>query len=216
MKKLLLLFAAMLLPLVASADKSGKCGTNVYYSYNESTQRLTIYGEGPMYSYEDIDDYSYPWRECSIKFLEIGDGVTSVGNFNFPYKGMISLSFPNSMTSIGEWAFLGCGSLTSITLPKSVTKIGKNAFLCCDNLATIISEIENPFSIDNSVFTSVLSKAKLIVPKGTISKYKATDGWKGFANIVEATENEEGDITDNVLVHSKAGATSHICRFHTP
>ena len=199
--KQLLLFVMTLLPMVSSADKSGKCGTNVYYSYNESTQKLTIYGEGPMYNYKDIDDYGYPWRECSIKYLEIENGVTSVGDLNFPYKGMISMSFPNSVTSIGVYAFLGCGDLTSITLPNSVTKIGKSAFLSCDNLATIVSEIENPFSIDNSVFSSVLSKAKLIVPKGTIDKYKATDGWKGFANIVEATENEEGDITDNGIYY---------------
>ena len=209
--KQLLLFVMTLLPMVASADKSGRCGTNVYYSYNESTQRLTISGQGSMYNYEDIDDYGYPWRGCSIKFLEIGNGVTSVGNFNFPSNDMIFLSFPNSVTSIGECAFLGCGSLTSITLPNSLTRIGKNAFLSCNNLATIVSEIENPFSIDNSVFSSVLYKAKLIVPKGTISKYKATDGWKSFANIVEATGNEEADITDNgIYYHLKSDGSLEV------
>lgn len=211
MKKLLL-FVLMLLPMVASADVTGKCGANVYYSYNESTQKLTISGKGPMYDYDDMmDDYSYPWRGCSIKFLEIEDGVTSVGDFNFSNKGMISLSLPNSVTSIGQCAFYGCGSLNSIALPNSLTRIGNNAFTGCNNLTTIVSEIMNPYSIDNSVFSSVFSKAKLIVPKGTISKYKATDGWKSFANIVEATGNEEADITDNgIYYHLKSDGSLEV------
>ena len=208
----LLLFVLMLLPMVASADVTGKCGANVYYSYNESTQKLTISGKGPMYDYDDMmDDYSYPWRGCSIKFLEIEDGVTSVGDFNFSNKGMISLSLPNSVTSIGQCAFYGCGSLNSIALPNSLTRIGNNAFTGCNNLTTIVSEIVNPYSIDNSVFSSVFSKAKLIVPKGTISKYKATDGWKSFANIVEATGNEEADITDNgIYYHLKSDGSLEV------
>ena len=210
--KQLLLFVMTLLPMVASADKSGKCGANVYYSYNESTQKLIIFGEGPMSDYEDMmDDYMYPWRGCSIKFLEIEDGVTSIGDFNFSNKGMISLSLPNSVTSIGQCAFYGCGSLNSIALPNSLTRIGNNAFTGCNNLTTIVSEIVNPYSIDNSVFSSVFSKAKLIVPKGTINKYKATDGWKSFANIVEATGNEEADITDNgIYYHLKSDGSLEV------
>ena len=210
--KQFLLFVMTLLPLIASADVTGKCGANVYYSYNESTQKLTISGKGPMSDYEDMmDDYSYPWRGCSIKFLEIEDGVTSVGDFNFSNKGMISLSLPNSVTSIGQCAFYGCGSLNSIELPNSLTRIGNNAFTGCNNLTTIVSEIVNPYSIDNSVFSSVFSKAKLIVPKGTISKYKATDGWKSFANIVEATGNEEADITDNgIYYHLKSDGSLEV------
>ena len=198
--KQLLLFIMTLLPMVASADKSGQCGTNVYYSYNESTQKLTISGEGPMYNYSDNDENPWSWQRISIKHLEIEDGVTSVGDFSFSNQGMISLTFPNSVTYIGKFSFYSC-DLTFITIPNSVTAIGTYAFFGCDNLATIVSEIEDPFSIDNSVFSSVISRAKLIVPKGTISKYKATDGWKGFANIVEATENEEGDITDNGIYY---------------
>ena len=42
-----------------------------------------------------------------------------------------SVSIPNYVTSIGEYALFGCNSLTSITIPESVTTIGENAFSGC-------------------------------------------------------------------------------------
>ena len=80
--------------------------------------------------------------------------------------------------------------LTSITIPNSVTSIGGNAF---DEIAvsTIVSLIENPFAIYGSIssyktFTlNTFNNATLYVPTGTINKYKATEGWKDFNNIVE-------------------------------
>ena len=48
---------------------------------------------------------------------------------------------PNSVTSIGLGAFLGCTGLTSITIPSSVTSIGDGAFQSCEGLTSI--EIPN-------------------------------------------------------------------------
>ena len=54
--------------------------------------------------------------------------------------------------------------------------------------------IENPFAIDYSVFSNY--NATLYVPIGTSDKYKSTDGWKDFKNIVEI----EIDGIENVAV----------------
>ena len=60
-------------------------------------------------------------------------------------------TIPNSVTTIGDWAFAGCDSLTSINIPNSVTTIGKFAFSGCDSLTSItipssvITIIGNPF-----------------------------------------------------------------------
>ena len=52
-----------------------------------------------------------------------------------PY--IISITIPNSISSIGDEAFYGCKSLTSITIPNSVTSIGSRAFYCCESLTSI-------------------------------------------------------------------------------
>ena len=45
---------------------------------------------------------------------------------------------PNSVTSIGSRAFLGCTGLTSITIPNSVTSIGSSAFSYCTGLTSVV------------------------------------------------------------------------------
>ena len=97
------------------------------------------------------------------------------------------------MTSIGSYAFSGCSGLTSITLPNSVTSISDGAFSWCRGLISVISEIQNPFQIDESVFSQISSEAILQVPQGTKSKYEALYGWAtNFKEIIE----------DNTLVVS--------------
>ena len=75
-------------------------------------------------------------------------------------------------------------ALTSATIPNSVTSIGNYAFSYCSGLKDIISEIKTPFEINENVF-SVYSNAKLTVPSGTKSAYQSTNYWNKFTNIVE-------------------------------
>ena len=48
-----------------------------------------------------------------------------------------SITIPNSVTSIEDWAFYGCSSLTSVTIGNSVTYIGRSAFDGCSGLTTL-------------------------------------------------------------------------------
>ena len=114
---------------------------------------------------------------------------------NIFYDGisLTSITIPNSVTSIGGDAFAYCTGLTSVTIPNSVTSIGERAFAYFD-IPTVISLIENPFKIygKTSGYYRTFSQntfinATLYVPKGTIEKYKATDGWKDFVFIEEGT-----------------------------
>lgn len=70
--------------------------------------------------------------------LTIPDSVTSIGIHAFyDCSSLTSITIPNSVTSIGNYAFYGCSSLTSITISDSVTSIGNYAFRYCSSLSTI-------------------------------------------------------------------------------
>ena len=70
--------------------------------------------------------------------LIIPDGVTSIGNYAFSYcSSLTSVTIPNSVTSIGDYAFYNCSGLTSVTIPNGVTSIGNYAFYNCSSLTSI-------------------------------------------------------------------------------
>ena len=117
MKKQLLLFLAVILPMMASADASGTCGTNLTWTYVEATHTLTVSGEGSMENYSDRVNYYAPWYSyrSEITKVIVEDGVASIGAYAFNNcSGLTSITIPNSVTSIGERAFQKCSGLTSV------------------------------------------------------------------------------------------------------
>ena len=61
--------------------------------------------------------------------------VTSIGEYAFEYcESLTSIVIPNSVTSIGNDAFHRCSSLTNIEIPNSVISIGEGAFEGCESL----------------------------------------------------------------------------------
>ena len=85
-----------------------------------------------------------------VKDLVIPNSVTSIGNYAFyDCDGLTSVTIGNSVTSIGEYAFYECSGLTSVTIPNSVTSIGEEAFYFCSGLTSVhISDIAAWCNID--------------------------------------------------------------------
>ena len=54
---------------------------------------------------------------------------------------LASFEIPDSVTSIGNWAFSGCSSLTHLQMSRNLTSIGGNTFVDCTSLATRIGLI---------------------------------------------------------------------------
>ena len=63
--------------------------------------------------------------------------IVKLEGWSFASHNLTSITIPNSVTSIGDYAFAWCDGLASITIPNSVTSIGDSAFIYCTSLHTI-------------------------------------------------------------------------------
>ncbi len=144
---------------------------------------------------------------CGCKNTVIPTTVISIGDDAFySATGLTSITIPGSVKSIGYYAFGFCERLAFVAIPSSVTSIGANAFYYCLDLTTVRSMIEQPFAINENAFLyydenyeEKFTNATLYVPKGTKTKYEATDGWKNFKTIVEMNELN-GDVNGDMGV----------------
>ena len=148
------------------------------------------------------------WSCSGLTSITIPNSVTSIGRYAFEYcSGLKKVivkdiaawcgikfdgSYSNPLTYAKHLYSDEDTEITNLVIPNSVTSIGSQAFDGVD-FPTVVSLIENPFMITGK--TSILrtftqntfNNATLYVPKGTIEKYKATDGWKDFLFIEEGT-----------------------------
>ena len=93
----------------------------------------TIYGI--LYNKDATSLICCPGAKVTVT---IPNSVTAIGEYAFYWcSSLTSVTIPNSVTSIGEHAFSSCRSLTSVTIPNSVTAIGEYAFSWCISLTSV-------------------------------------------------------------------------------
>ena len=105
----------------------------------------------------------------NIKSATIPDSVTSIGNYAFyGCDGLTSVVIGNRVTSIGDYAFRGCDVLASVIIPDSVTIIGREAFYGCDGLTNVV--IGNSVtSIGNYAFGSCDGLTSVVIGNSVTS-----------------------------------------------
>ena len=179
---------------------------HAYAAPGEYVIKLTVDGEMGFYGSSSYNQYSAILRyssgsdarnrayQNSVQKIEIGSGVTSIGNcalyncisiasvtipnsvinivggyaFGHCYS-LASVTIPNSVINIGgSYAFGYCYSLASVTIPNSVINIGYSTFGYCYSLASVT--IPNSVKmIDSDAFNSCYSLASVTIPNGVTS-----------------------------------------------
>ena len=146
----------------------------------------------------------------------IPNSVTTIGNHAFlDCNALASIEIPASVTSIGSSAFYECTGLTSIEIPASVTSIGDCAFMYCHGLTTVFMESTTPPSLGDDAFCECDALDAIYVPTGTSGAYKTADNWSNYEGIIkEISEIIEIALADNAsnsdLIAAVNGQTHHV------
>lgn len=114
-----------------------------YYAFArcESLTSIVVVEENTKYDSRDNCNAIIETATNSLivgcKNTVIPNSVTSIGDFAFyAYQTLTSITLPNSITSIGVEAFSGC-NLINLTIPGSVKSIGMWAFIHCTSLSNL-------------------------------------------------------------------------------
>ena len=106
---------------------------------------------------------------CKNSVIPDDGSVTSICNYAFyNCSSLTSITIPEGVTNIGDYAFSDCGSLTSITIPEGVTNIGDYAFSDCGSLTSIVIP-KSVTKIGNSAFYNCSSLTSVVMQKGVTS-----------------------------------------------
>lgn len=84
------------------------------------------------------DESGAPTETGNLTSVVVPNSVMTIGSYAFyRCKNLASITLSNALTTIGEWAFAECVKLKSCNLPNSVNEIGRDAFNKCSSLAMV-------------------------------------------------------------------------------
>lgn len=136
---------------------------------NAIISKYTKYEDNPIVP-KTLDGYEVSgigyraFANSSIVTITLPDSLTSIGENAFSdCDSLISIEIPDSLTSIGRWAFDLCIRLTTVKMPDSLTSIGGSAFGSCKSLLAI--EIpDSVTSIGDGAFYGCSSLTSMEIP----------------------------------------------------
>ena len=163
---------------IIEGKKLQKTIDNITYEYLTGAKTATIIAA-------NVADSE---TEYTIKGSVIIDGteykVTTINKDVFKNKtAIVNLKIGENIETIGAYAFQGCTSLKKIWLPSTLKVLGEKVFDGCRNITHICSEIVNPFTFNENVFS--IYTVSLYIPEGRTDSYNETDNWNRFSKILE-------------------------------
>lgn len=154
---------------------SGSCGESVEWMLYD-TYELVISGSGAM---TDFGRYDVPWSRYSglIKAVTIDIGVTSVGDYAFHGCGNLeNVIIPDTVKSVGKYAFYNCKKLPSAKIPEGAVSVGEHAFSRCETL-TDVTVPDSVVSVEAYAFSGCSGLQNAVLSKNitTVEEYTFSD-----------------------------------------
>ena len=164
---------------VSIADLDTSQGTYQFATSGEHTVKYTLkdptlIGAEFDEQMQDVTRLGAMFYQCpNVVSVDMPNSVTSIGVYAFSNcSSLTSITIPNDVTSIGKGAFFNCSSLSSVTIPDSVTSFGNGAFQSCSNLTSVtigngVTIISTEAFYDCSSLTSIIipSSVTRIMPR---------------------------------------------------
>ena len=156
-------------------------------------------------------------RSITNVTAEMLQGVTSIGEYAFYYcRSLTSITIPNSVTSIEGSAFSYCSSLASIEIPNSVTSIGASAFSYCSSL-TSVTIPNGVTSIGRSAFQSCSSLTSVTIPNSlTIIGYYTFDSCTSLTSVTVKATTPPTLLIDDYTLEDPFCRCNQLDAFYVP
>ena len=123
---------------------------------------------------------------CSaLTTVQFGSGLTSIPGALFEGTGLKTITLPESVTSIGPWAFANCAKLEQVHFPANLTSIGLSAFENCTAL-TAVTLPKRLTELGSAVFENCSALKSVWIPK-SLTNNGLGDGFKGCTALTDIT-----------------------------
>ena len=180
-----------------------------------SSSGVIVTGTGPIETGNKLNQF---FNKTIIEVTEDDlAGVTSIGNFAFSgCTSLTSVTIPDSVTSIGNSAFSGCTSLTSVTNPDSVTSIGDYAFSGCSSL-TSVTIPDSVTSIGESTFNGCRSLTNITIPfVGAKAGVTSSDKYQYPFGYIFGASSYTGGVATKQYYHGGSTSSTTYSTYYIP
>lgn len=197
----------------AVIDSTNNLWNNLTMSEYVPLETIVTYSDGSTKSFliegELVGRSSSPYYTTQIDNVQnateinIGKAVTSIGQYTFRgCTSLTSVTIPEGVTSIGNYVFYNCSGLTSVTIPEGVTSIGKWTFTYCSSLISVMIP-SSVISIGYQAFSYCSSLTSITFEGNPPTSVDSSAFSTSNANLVGYYLPENAEAWEAVIVDGK-------------